>query len=468
MTKIKFGTDGWRAIIADTYTLDNVKRVAQATAHWLKKQSENPSAVVGNDCRFGGRMFAETTAKVFCTNGIKVYLAENLFVSTPMISLATTQLKANAGIVITASHNPPNYNGFKIKAHFGGPALPDQIAAVENLIPDENITLDLKSIETYQADGLIEKQDLESRYINEIKAKFDLDLINNSGISLCYDPMYGAGQRVLKDILKNVQHIRAEYNPSFHGVAPEPILKNLQGLADLCKSDQNIQMGLATDGDADRIGLMDSDGNFVDSHHILLLLIHYLHKYKGLNGKVIITFSCSKRIAKLCELYGLDYEITKIGFKYICGIMVKEDVLVGGEESGGLAIKGHIPERDGIWIGLAILEFMAKSGKSLKQLIQEIYDLVGSFANERYDLHLSENQKQAIIEKCKTDPYKSFGNYHVKEISTIDGFKFDLGNDETVMIRPSGTEPVLRVYAESADSAACFRILDTVKASILG
>ena len=226
-------------------------------------------------------------------------------------------------------------------------------------------------------------------------------------------------------------------------------------------------MGIATDGDADRIGMYDEDGNFVDSHHILLLLLLYLHKYKGMDGKVVVTFSVTDKMRTMAKKFNLPCEVTKIGFKYIAEIMTTEDVLVGGEESGGLAVKGHIPERDGIWIGLMILEFMAVSGKSLKQLIQEVYDIVGSFASDRDDLHLTEEQKVSIVAKCKSKAYTAFGSYKVESIEDVDGWKFNLGNDEWVMMRASGTEPVLRVYAQSADLAGARAILDATKATIL-
>jgi phosphomannomutase len=279
--------------------------------------------------------------------------------------------------------------------------------------------------------------------------------------------MYGAGQRCMMQLLKNTVLLHCDDNPSFRGQAPEPIHKNLLELSETIKNDPSIVLGIANDGDADRIGMYDEDGNFVDSHHILLLLLMYLHKYKGMNGKVVITFSVTDKMKKMAQIYGLDCEVTKIGFKYIAEIMSKEDVIVGGEESGGLAVKGHIPERDGVWIGLTILEFMAKTGKTLKQLIQEVYDTVGSFAFDRDDLHITEAQKQAVIENCKTNKYTSFGAFPIKGAESIDGFKFILSDDEWVMIRPSGTEPVLRVYAQAPTLAKARILLDAANATIL-
>ncbi len=465
MTEIKFGTDGWRAIIAKDYTVDNVKRVAEGTALWMIKNGFT-KVVIGHDSRFGGQMFAETTARVFGAHGIKVNLAKG-FVSTPMVSLGVVKTKSDLGVVITASHNPPSYNGYKLKSSFGGPSIPKDIAGVEALLPD-SVDRDLPELDEMFENGLLNYIDLENMYIEHVRENFDLDMIKNAGLTIAYDAMYGAGQRAMQTILPDAILLHCDDNPSFKGQAPEPIHRNLTELSNLIKGDSSIVLGIANDGDADRIGMYDEDGNFVDSHHILLLLLLYLYKYKNQTGKVVITFSVTDKMKKLAELFGLECEVTKIGFKYIAEIMTKEDVLVGGEESGGMAVKGHIPERDGIWIGLMILEFMAKTGKTLKELIQDVYDLVGSFASDRDDLHLKEEQKQAIIERCINNPYQSFGNYTVQSLETTDGFKFNLGNDEWVMMRPSGTEPVLRVYAQAASHEGVRAILDAAKEELLG
>jgi phosphomannomutase len=244
--------------------------------------------------------------------------------------------------------------------------------------------------------------------------------------------------------------------------------RNLQELSDLISNSTDVVAGLATDGDADRIGMYDENGNFVDSHHILLLLIHYLHKYKGMTGKVVVAFSVSNKIKKMCELYGLEYQVTKIGFKYISEIMVSDDVLVGGEESGGIAVKGHIPERDGIWDGLILLEYLAKTGKAMTEIVQEVYDVVGAFAYDRSDLHLTEELKQSILKNCIAGKYTAFGANTINRLEDIDGFKYYLGEDETVMIRASGTEPVLRVYAEAPTRARVDELLAAAKKTLLG
>ncbi len=464
MSQIKFGTDGWRAIIAEDYTLENVLRVAEATAKWMKK-NKMKKAVIGHDCRFGGEMFAEASAQMLASYGIKVQLAKG-FVSTPMVSLGVVKTKSDIGVVITASHNPPTYNGFKLKSSVGGPMLPAAVQEVEDLIA-KKVSKKMTSFASLMESGKIKYINLEDMYVAHAEKNFDLKLIKKSNIQLAYDAMYGAGQNALRRLVPNATCLHCDWNPGMHGQAPEPIHRNLQELSNLLKNDANLQLGLANDGDADRIGLYDEDGNFVDSHHILLLLLLYMFKYKNLTGKVAITFSVTEKMLDMAEKFGLETVVTKIGFKYLAEIMAKEDVLVGGEESGGLAVKGHIPERDGIWIGLVVMEFMAKTGKSLKQLIQEVYDLVGSFAFERYDLHVTEEIKQKVLESCKSGIYKSFGSYKVSKSEDVDGFKFTFGQGEWLMFRASGTEPVLRVYAQSSSSEKAFAILDAAKATIL-
>ncbi|MCB9222658.1 MAG: phosphoglucomutase/phosphomannomutase family protein [Crocinitomicaceae bacterium] len=469
MTKIKFGTDGWRAIIAEDYTVDNVARVTSAVAIWLKKNFQNPSVVIGHDCRFGGKMFLETTAKILVHSGIKVIYSDKGFVSTPMVSYGTIELKASLGIVITASHNPPAYNGYKLKGHFGGPLLPAQVDEIEQIIPAENnINLNQISLNEAKNNGLIQIVDLEEMYIQKVRDTFDLDLIANSKFGWAYDAMYGAGQGVMKKLLPSIEFLHCDNNPSFNGQAPEPIDKNLREFADLIHLNHNLDCGLATDGDADRIGLYNSKGEFVDSHHIILLTIHYLVKYKGMSGKVVTGFSSTPRIKKLCEHYGLEHIEVKIGFKYIAGLMADpaNDILLGGEESGGIALKTFIPERDGVWMGLTIWEFMAKTGKSLEDLIEEVYEIVGPFAFERNDLHIDEQLKHSIIEKCKSDSFHLFGKYKVKKVEDLDGFKYTFDDDRWVMIRPSGTEPVLRTYAEAPTLDEVRVILEACKLTI--
>lgn len=447
--KIKFGTDGWRAIIAQEFTTENVSRVAYATGIWLKNRYEKPTIVLGHDCRFAGELFMDVAAKVFLSQGIQVKMSKG-FVSTPMISLAAKHFDCGIGVIITASHNPPAYNGYKLKAYFGGPLSPEHVQEVEDIIPDVcPIDYSQCSLDGAISAGQLEIVDIETLYVEHVKKSFDVAAIENSGMNLVYDAMYGSGQNVLKRVLPNIQFLHCEHNPSFYGQAPEPIAKNLKELEAFIKEKGNIHCALATDGDADRIGLYNGKGEFIDSHHIILLLIHYMVKYKKMTGKVVIAFSVTPRVEKMCKHYRLELQTTKIGFKEIASIMVSDDVLIGGEESGGIAVKGHIPERDGIWMGMIIWEFMAKSGKTLDELIEEVYEIVGDFKFERSDLHITEDLKQRIIANCKADNYKAFGKYQVSELKTIDGFKYFFDDERWVMIRPSGTEPVLRTYAEA-------------------
>lgn len=286
MTKIKFGTDGWRAIIAEDYTVENVARVSIATATWLKHNFKNPSVVIGHDCRFAGELFAETTAKVMANAGVKVYLAKG-FVTTPMVSLGTLKQKASLGVVITASHNPPSYNGYKLKGSFGGPLLPKEIQEVEDLIPDTNtINLNVLNLNKFVDSGMVEYVDLETMYVEHVEANFDMEAIRNSDMNFAYDAMYGAGQNVMRRLLPDIDFLHCDYNPGFEGIAPEPIHRNLTEFSEMIKlSEGEIDCGLATDGDADRIGLYNSHGEFVDSHHIILLLIKYLVEEKNTQEK---------------------------------------------------------------------------------------------------------------------------------------------------------------------------------------
>jgi phosphomannomutase len=466
MYQIKFGTDGWREIIGDNFTTANVKRVALATSKWLIHSDLEKSCVVGYDCRFGGEMFAKETAIQLASNGIKVLLSSG-YVSTPMISLAANRLKTGAGIILTASHNPPSYNGYKIKANYGGPAIPTEVSKIEDLILNEEVQ-SMKSFEELVHEGMIEYSDFETLYLDHCKQSFDMNALTLQSESLIYDAMFGAGKNIVKRLLPKSTILHGDNNPGFLGRAPEPILKNLPEIADAIAKSNQFSCGLATDGDADRIGFFDEKGNFIDSHHLILLLIEYLTTFKGYSGKVVKSFSVSDKVQKLCELKGLESITTKIGFKYICEYMVTDDVLIGAEESGGIAIKGHIPERDGVWMGLVLMEFMAKTGKTISELISDMYEKVGSFAVERYDLHLNNELKEQIIKSCKSNSYTNFGSYKIVSTEDTDGFKFRLDNGSWVMIRPSGTEPVLRVYSESDSSASAFDILDQTKKAILG
>ncbi len=463
MTKIKFGTDGWRAIIGRDYTEDNVRRVADATARWMVGKGMK-KVVVGYDTRFGGKRFAEIASAVLASHNLEVIIGSS-FVSTPMVSLGIVKTSADMGVVITASHNPPDYNGYKLKSVYGGPTIPRDIQEVENMILD-SVPENIPSYDSLVQSGLIQSVDLEEIYLNHIRDHFDLDLINDSDIHLAYDAMFGAGQNIMRELFPSALLMHCDNNPGFKGQAPEPILRNLKDLSNTIKNSPTINLGIANDGDADRIGMFDEDGNFVDSHHLLLLLLYYLAKHKDMTGKVVVTFSVTDKMRKLADHFGFEFEVTKIGFKYIAEIMIEEDVIVGGEESGGLAVKGHIPERDGIWMGLLIMEFIAMTGKSIKELIHEIYEITGSFSFDRDDLHISNDEKWAIIDKCKNGEITHIGDKEILNTETIDGYKFFVSESEWIMVRPSGTEPVLRVYAQAPTATDVRDLLNAAHGSL--
>jgi len=449
---ITFGTDGWRAIIGDGFTLDNLERVSLATAEWvLDTYGAGSSVLIGYDTRFRGRDFTLYVARVMASQGVKVVVSDT-HAPTPAVSWGAKQYGHKAGIVITASHNPPEYNGFKIKADFGGPALPDQIADVERRIkPFEEHGYE--DVATYMQKGLIEEQPLRQDYIDHVRSLVDIDAIRDAGIKVVHDAMFGAGQGILSELLgeDRVLEHRNAINPGFEGTPPEPIERNLNALRDMITSN-GCDAAIANDGDADRIGMADEHGDFVDSHHLLALLVDYLHNDKGLSGRIVKTFSTTNMLDKMAEELGLPISTTKIGFKYIGGEFLSEDVLVGGEESGGMAVMGHVPERDGIFIGLVILEMMAKRGKQLSRLVTDLHDRYGNHAFTRNDKHTSSERKEAIlIRLAEHGGIAQVAGKPVTKAETIDGFKYHT-EDGWLLIRPSGTEPVLRIYAEATSS----------------
>ncbi len=447
---IKFGTDGWRAVIGDDFTFANLGKVALATARYYKSHKKIKNGIViGYDARFMSREFAEKSAEVIANAGIKVKLADCI-VSTPMISLLTKLENAAGGIVITASHNPPKWNGFKIKGDFGGPAHPEMIAKVEKelgkILKLKNIPPGKLSFKQLVEKGKIVPIGMKQRYLDHVGERINLDLIRSSGIRILYDSMYGAGQGVLESIIPGVKDLHPEYNPSFGGTNPEPLAHNLGELMRRVKSD-GFHIGIATDGDADRVGAVDEQGNFVDSHRIFALLLKYFVEQKHMTGEVVKSFSVSQMVNKQCEKYGITMHETAIGFKHICRLMTERDVLIGGEESGGLGVKGHLPERDGIYLGLLLCEMMAVRQKKLSELVQEVMDEFGNHEFHRIDLHVTEKDKAAIIKKYQKG-VKTIGRYPVTGRKDTDGFKLFVDGG-WVLVRASGTEPLIRFYAEA-------------------
>ena len=448
MQTISFGTDGWRAIIAKDFTFDNLTTVTQATARWITDENVTANGVViGYDARFMGREFAEHVASVFAAMQVPVRISSSIS-PTPAVSWAALHYDA-VGIVITASHNPPNYNGFKIKAPFGGSATPDQIAGVEKRLGQYNPDIEIKPYRECLKHGLIREITMTEQYLNVLRERIDVEAIQKSGIRIGHDPMFGSGMGAIKKLLGDqVVELHAEVNPSFKGVPPEPIEKNLTEFSAFIPGN-NCQIGIANDGDADRIALFDENGTFVDSHRILSLLVKYLHKEKGLSGTIVKTFSTTDMLNKQAQKYGLPIEVTPIGFKYIAEMIVNGDVIAGGEESGGLSVKGHLPERDGLYIGLLMTEMMVKSGKKLSELVQELFDEFGDHAYYRNDLHTEESKKQAMIGHCKQKKLTQINGKKVAEWQFTDGIKQILEDGSWLLVRPSGTEPVLRIYAEA-------------------
>lgn len=462
MDKIKFGTDGWRAIIAKDFTIFNVTKVAYATAQWLTKKYKNPTAVIGYDCRFGGEMFMEAVAKILASKGIRVYIPEH-FVSTPMVSLGVVKLKAMCGIIITASHNSAEFNGYKLRGENGG-SLPEKVLRdIEYMISDSyEIDIDLLNWNYMLEQGLIQYIDLETIYIKQIKDNFDIDIMAKSAPRLVFDAMYGSGQNVIRKLFPDSNLFHCEVNPTFMGIPPEPIHKNLHELSEFIWNSKDVDCGLATDGDGDRLALYDHEGNMIDSHHVILLLIHYLAGYQKHTGNVVVSCSVTSKTEKLCKHYGLGIERVKIGFSEITSRMVSENVLLGGEESGGIAIGTHIPERDGIWTGLMIWQWMIETHKNLQELIEEVYAITEPFACERQDIELNKNIRNKVIGKCSDGSFTSFGKYEVEKVENIDGYKFHFSENQWLMIRLSGTEPLLRLYGEAENTETVRSILDTV------
>ncbi len=454
--QIKFGTDGWRAIIAQDFTYANLEAVARGTARWLKAThggapSGTDRVVIGYDTRFQGREFATFVARVLASYGLQVQLADGV-APTPAVSWAAEAYDTAAGIVITASHNPPSYNGFKIKAYFGGPATPEQIAAVEAQI-EASDDVAVASEADLRGQGLIVDIPLRAAYLDVLRERLDLAAIRAMPQRLAHDAMYGAGRLCAHELLgdEKVVGLHQEWNPGFMGQAPEPIEKNLAELGEAVVR-EGCALGLANDGDADRIGLYDENGQFVDSHRLFCLLVKYLHQERGLSGSIVKTFSTTSMLDKMGAAYGLPVETTKIGFKYIAEKIVGGDVLVGGEESGGMAVKGHIPERDGLYIGLLAAEMCVRRGKPLSALVQELFDEFGPHVAVRIDVHTTHEKVKAVLDHLQGGGLREIAGAPVTDLQTLDGFKH-ITDKGWLLVRPSGTEPVLRIYAESASQA---------------
>ncbi|MGA9564489.1 MAG: phosphoglucomutase/phosphomannomutase family protein [Candidatus Korobacteraceae bacterium] len=465
-TQIKFGTDGWRGVIADDYTFENVRRVGNAIAHYVhEKEDAAKGLVVGYDTRFSSRAFAEAISEVLAASGIVVHLSDD-YTPTPALSYAVVNLGAAGGVMITSSHNPFNWNGVKYKAGYGGSATPAIIKAIES-------ALDGPQIE--RSGGRITSADFKTPYIAAVKKFVDLGAIKKAGFKFAVDAMYGSGRGVLKQIFaeNGIEHIeiRGEINPSFPGINPEPILPHIALLQETVVR-EHCQAGMATDGDADRLGAVAEDGSFVDSHKIFSVILEWLLKRKEWPGEVVRAFNTTRMIDRICAKYGRKMHECGIGFKYICDLMLERDILIGGEESGGIGVRRHLPERDGILNSLLLANIMADEGKPLGQLVRDLQEEYGPHYYARTDLHLTNEVKDEAMRRVEAKPAK-MGSFKVLRIETLDGVKFYLdaptngnGAEAWVLVRSSGTEPLLRIYCEAATPELVAQILRETQAFV--
>ena len=466
--EIKFGTDGWRGIIADDFTFDNVRKVAGAIASYvLKYENAGRGVVVGYDTRFASQRAAQVTSEVISAAGIPVKLA-NDYTPTPAVSYAVKQGGAAGGVMITSSHNPWNWNGVKFKGKFGGSATP----AIMKKVEDE-----LRIEATPQgARAVIEEVDLKSPYVAAVCQFADLNLIGKAKFKIAIDSMYGSGRGILAEIFApcGVQHvaIRQEVNPLFPGINPEPIEPHV-ALLQQTVIREKCDAGLATDGDADRIGAVAEDGSFVDSHKIFCVLLRWLLERKTWSGDVVRAFNTTRMLDRIAAKHGRKLYETKIGFKYTADLMMEHDILIGGEESGGIGYSRFLPERDGILNSLLLANVMAEEGKPLGQLVADLQREFGPHYYGRRDLHIPDEIKQSAIQRARDEGTQSLGRYRVTKKENLDGVKFFLeaptngnGAKAWILFRASGTEPLLRAYAEASSPELVTEILEAAESFV--
>ena len=465
MPEIKFGTDGWRGIIADDFTFDNVRRVAGAIAAYvLKYEDSQRGVIVGYDTRFGSPRFARLVAEVIANAGIPVKLA-NDYSPTPAVSLAVKQQGAAGGVMVTSSHNPWNWNGVKFKGKFGGSATPAIMKKVEDELA--------RAASCVTRAATIEDVDFKQAHIEAMCKFADLDLIAKANFKFAVDSMYGSGRGVLARIFsdRGIPHvaIRQEINPLFPGINPEPIEPHIALLRETVKK-ENCHAGLATDGDADRIGAIAEDGSFVDSHKCFAVLTRWLLERKQWPGDVVRAFNTTGMVDRIAAKHGRKLYECPIGFKYIADLMMEHDIAIGGEESGGIGYSRYLPERDGILNALLLANVMAEERKPLGKLVEDLQREFGPHYYGRLDLHIPDTVKRAAIQKARADGTTQFGRYQIARKETMDGIKLFLdaprhrnGAEPWILLRASGTEPLLRLYSEAAEPDLVAEILDQGK-----
>ncbi len=453
---IKFGTDGWRGIIAREFTFDNVRLCAQSMAEYIHDSGmASRGLLIGYDNRFASEDFAAATAEVVAANNIKVYLCSKT-TPTPVISFGILDKKTAGAVIITASHNSAEWNGFKLKSHDGTSAPTEMEASVEGRIPEiaERNRVKVLPLENALQQGIVEYIDLAPDYIQHLSKLVDIESIRQSRLKVMVDPMYGAGIGYFKGILSGgsiqVEEINGERNPLFPGIQPEPIARNLTKLSRMI-TERGIDVGLANDGDADRLGVVDEKGEFRNTLEVFALLALYLLDTRGEQGAIIKTVTSSSMLYKLGEIYHVPVLETPVGFKYVGPLMMSENALIGGEESGGYGFRGNVPERDGILAGLYFLDFMIRTGKTPSQLIDWLFSIVGPHYYYRTDFEFPHEQRAAIMERMHHAAPEEFTGTKVVRIDTTDGFHFVMSDGSWLLVRFSGTEPVLRIYAEGTD-----------------
>lgn len=467
-TAIRFGTDGWRGIIAEDFTFDNVRICAQAVADYVKQSGlAAKGLVIGYDTRFASEDFAAGAAEVIAGNDIKAYLCLKA-VPTPVVSFTIRATKTAGAIIITASHNPGSWNGFKYRSPEGASVSSEVTARIEKNIAR---IVRAKQINRLALDkalrkGLVDYMDPTPAYFKQLEQLVNIQELRYQGLNVIVDSMYGAGSGYFKTLLQDgnttVTEINNERNPLFPGIQPEPISKNLTRLSQLVV-EQEANIGLATDGDADRVGIVAENGNFLNQHQVFALLCLYLLEVRGERGPMVKTLTSTEMISKLGEIFNVPVYETPVGFKYVAPLMIQQDAIIGGEESGGYGFHGHIPERDGILAGLYFLDFMAKTGKTPSQLLDYLYSKVGPHYYERIDLHISKGKRQAILKRLGSELPDSIADTKVTSVDTADGFRFLLANGSWLLIRFSGTEPLVRLYAEAETLEQVRRLLEEGK-----